>query len=845
MGRLKRFAIGIAAALVALGPAPAFAGTSFISAAAITKYDVVIADYSAGAYYVKSSSSQGDIPVVGVSYTTAGAAGVSVQVRQHGGKVRVNCVSGITKGQYVIATTSGDALGVDNWQDAIFGHAITDEGTPAANQCYITLYPGLQAPQENGYTLINNGSFERWGGTTPRNFTLSAGATAVEETATVKVGGASVKITRSGTNAQLWQSYHGTFGLAFWQGRTVTASVWAKCSSANMALITLYDGVDATNTYHTGGGTWERLTVTRTLDASATLANVTLKVILDGDAYFDGLMALQGLRARKFTEHPTDTVDRIGTYNSVQNGDLEVWSAGPSSAPDNFTLDGAGASVARDGATKYLGSYAAAVTRAGANAHLYQDVHTERGISYWQSRNVAAGAWVYSTGASTVLLQIQDGVGWTTAVHPGDSTWRWLESLHTVDASATQVRISLRSDTTDGTGYFDGVIFRDGEVALAFAPHPNDVSSGGGAPTNAPYWTGAPVAGLSAELSLGAITGIVYSTAGTPSAAVAGAGGHYTNPSHAHTGGDGAQIDHTTASNIGSKSHATLDSEVGANTTHAASSGVDHSNVKKNKFDATVAPTVNDDSGDGYAVGSFWHNITADDSYVCQDATVAAAVWTAIDGIGGGDADAIHDNVASEISAITEKASPVSADLLIIEDSADSNNKKRVQIGNLPGGGGGGNTYLPFEMRLGVPENNLGVIDLRQGWAPGQYRTYARRTALSGTDTSSDLYRGIQLPSDYSSFPGSTNIYIWVFSSDYTNNTITITVLDNAGDPDDGVNGASINPSADSAWQEKSDQLTESYTAGDWIWIKVNMTLDSAGDDYYLIGEGHIVYVKS
>jgi len=47
------------------------------------------------------------------------------------------------------------------------------------------------------------------------------------------------------------------------------------------------------------------------------------------------------------------------------------------------------------------------------------------------------------------------------------------------------------------------------------------------------------------------------------------------------------------------------------------------------------------------------------------------------------DDDAIHDNVAGEISAITEKATPVSSDLLIIEDSADSNNKKRVQIGNL------------------------------------------------------------------------------------------------------------------------------------------------------------------
>lgn len=54
------------------------------------------------------------------------------------------------------------------------------------------------------------------------------------------------------------------------------------------------------------------------------------------------------------------------------------------------------------------------------------------------------------------------------------------------------------------------------------------------------------------------------------------------------------------------------------------------------------------------------------------------------------DDDAIHDNVAGEINALTEKATPANGDWLVIEDSADSNNKKKVQAGNLPGGGGGG-----------------------------------------------------------------------------------------------------------------------------------------------------------
>jgi len=52
--------------------------------------------------------------------------------------------------------------------------------------------------------------------------------------------------------------------------------------------------------------------------------------------------------------------------------------------------------------------------------------------------------------------------------------------------------------------------------------------------------------------------------------------------------------------------------------------------------------------------------------------------------VAGSDTTAIHDDTAAEISAVTEKATPVDADLILIEDSADSNAKKRIQIGNIP-----------------------------------------------------------------------------------------------------------------------------------------------------------------
>ena len=56
---------------------------------------------------------------------------------------------------------------------------------------------------------------------------------------------------------------------------------------------------------------------------------------------------------------------------------------------------------------------------------------------------------------------------------------------------------------------------------------------------------------------------------------------------------------------------------------------------------------------------------------------------------GGIDTTAFHNNVAAEISAITSKATPIGADYLLIEDSADSDNKKRILISALPSGGGG------------------------------------------------------------------------------------------------------------------------------------------------------------
>ncbi len=62
------------------------------------------------------------------------------------------------------------------------------------------------------------------------------------------------------------------------------------------------------------------------------------------------------------------------------------------------------------------------------------------------------------------------------------------------------------------------------------------------------------------------------------------------------------------------------------------------------------------------------------------------------------DGSAIHDNEAGEIHAITEKTALADDDEFILEDSADSYNKKRVKVSNLPAGASGGIDILEVQV---------------------------------------------------------------------------------------------------------------------------------------------------
>lgn len=146
--------------------------------------------------------------------------------------------------------------------------------------------------------LVKWSNFEDWedgASSAPTEHTLTgSGASVARESSTIKQGTYSMAITRAGANADV---YHDFPDYLDWAGRKLTFGMWVYATVASRARIAIDDGVNAqeNSSYHTGGSSWEYLTVTLDTSVCATQIRIICEVNSGATtAYFDGGGLFQG-----------------------------------------------------------------------------------------------------------------------------------------------------------------------------------------------------------------------------------------------------------------------------------------------------------------------------------------------------------------------------------------------------------------------------------------------------------------------------------------------------------------------------------------------------------------------
>ncbi len=352
-----------------------------------------------------------------------------------------------------------------------------------------------------GVNYVRNGNLEAWiaGATSaPTGWTLTGGgATIARDSTNRKVGSFAAALTRVGTDCYLSQNAVTLQGpAAWWQGKKVTFGCWVRATVATRARLQINDGVGtASSAYHTGSGAFEWIEITRDIDAAAT--QVELRLVVDTGnttAQFDGATLVLGAGVQDFIpaivdvargDEPatvaeqwqfTQPIGNAGSVSWLYNGDMEVWGQPPGSvipSPTGWALTGAGASCAKNTSNVKIGTASAAVTRAGTNCYISQNIAALAPfgpVARWQGKRVTLGCWLRSTVASAARLTINDGVGTSSSpTHSGSGAFEWLQVSRTLDAAATVVELRLEV-IVDTTVQFDGATFVLGASVQDFIP---------------------------------------------------------------------------------------------------------------------------------------------------------------------------------------------------------------------------------------------------------------------------------------------------------------------------------------------------------------------------------------
>ena len=183
---------------------------------------------------------------------------------------------------------------------------------------------------EGFVNLVSNGSFEHWtagDNVAPDDWTAVGTWTSVAKEATViKAESFSALLTEAvGSEARLKQTIAGGSAprsISVLAGKAITASAWVRWASGTTGVtkIEITDSVGTTSSsFAPVDSNWHLLTVTRTIDAGATYADVVMVQNWSGASYFDLVTCNIGNTAGiNYYSKPVDGIPSTDMTSAVQ-----------------------------------------------------------------------------------------------------------------------------------------------------------------------------------------------------------------------------------------------------------------------------------------------------------------------------------------------------------------------------------------------------------------------------------------------------------------------------------------------------------------------------------------------
>lgn len=153
--------------------------------------------------------------------------------------------------------------------------------------------------------------------------------------------------------------------------------------------------------------------------------------------------------------------------SGLRNAAFDYWGSGTSSAPNQWTLGGTSAAVARESTIVYQGRYSCRLTSAASQT--LSLTQTAQNIGQFAGTTITLRAMVYTVTASRVTIRVNDGsTNYNSTAHSGASggdgvgQWRELSVEVAVPSTATGLDVSLQISSGASVVAYLGKVWIDG-----------------------------------------------------------------------------------------------------------------------------------------------------------------------------------------------------------------------------------------------------------------------------------------------------------------------------------------------------------------------------------------------